>query len=302
MHLTSLHPRSYAEAIADEYSSKWQTAMDSEMASCKSSGTYINEVPPPGANIVDGMWIFTVKRPPGSPPAFKPSRGDLAAPPTWLHLVVSCGHQVEPSAASLWSLPGEWHDTLRMTLAALGFSPSSADPSLFLRTDTSRLPIYVLVYVLQRFGFQFSSPQHTPLPTGHSLSAPPSDESVQPSGPYPELVVLGGRGSVVLTGHSDVSCADDRATQHSSQGYTFSLGSDSVSWRSTCSSSVLGSSCEAKIFAGGCTGATLPGLEEQPRSPPVFYVDNKAMLALCHEQRLEHRTKHIPRQKTRRGF
>ncbi|CAI7885870.1 unnamed protein product [Closterium sp. NIES-53] len=30
-----------------------------------------------------------------------------------------------------------------------------------------------------------------------------------------------------------------------------------------------------------------------PRSPPVLYVDNKAMLALCREQRLEHRTKHI---------
>ncbi|CAI7904619.1 unnamed protein product [Closterium sp. NIES-53] len=42
--------------------------------------------------------------------------------------------------------------------------------------------------VLQRFGFQFSSPQPTPLSTDHSLSAPPSDESVEPSGPYPELV------------------------------------------------------------------------------------------------------------------
>ncbi|CAI7852809.1 unnamed protein product, partial [Closterium sp. NIES-53] len=34
-------------------------------------------------------------------------------------------------------------------------------------------------------------------------------------------------------------------------------------------------------------------LGEPPRSPPVLYVDNKAMLALCREQRLEHRTKHI---------
>ncbi|CAI7925086.1 unnamed protein product [Closterium sp. NIES-54] len=42
--------------------------------------------------------------------------------------------------------------------------------------------------VLQRFGFRYSSPQSTPLPTGYSLSAPPSDESVEPSGPYPELV------------------------------------------------------------------------------------------------------------------
>ncbi|CAI7924992.1 unnamed protein product, partial [Closterium sp. NIES-53] len=42
--------------------------------------------------------------------------------------------------------------------------------------------------VLQRFGFQFSLPQPTPLSTSHSLSAPPSDKSVEASGPYPELV------------------------------------------------------------------------------------------------------------------
>ncbi|CAI7831355.1 unnamed protein product [Closterium sp. NIES-53] len=64
-------PRSYAEAIEGPYSSQWQSAMDTEMASWKSTGTYIDEVPPPGANIVSGMWIFRVKRPPGSPPVFK---------------------------------------------------------------------------------------------------------------------------------------------------------------------------------------------------------------------------------------
>ncbi|CAI7889632.1 unnamed protein product [Closterium sp. NIES-54] len=69
-------------------------------------------------------------------------------------------------------------------------------------------------------------------------------------------LVLGGRIPVVLTGHADTYWVDDLATQRSSQGYTFSLG-------------------------------------EPPRSPPVLYVDNKAMLALCWEHRLEHRTKHI---------
>ncbi|CAI7771499.1 unnamed protein product [Closterium sp. NIES-53] len=33
------------------------------------------------------------------------------------------------------------------TLAALGFAPSTADPSLFLRTDTSLPPFYILLYV-----------------------------------------------------------------------------------------------------------------------------------------------------------
>ncbi|CAI7769759.1 unnamed protein product [Closterium sp. NIES-53] len=45
--------------------------MDAEMASSKSTGSYVDEVPPLGTNIVSGMWIFRVKRPPGSPPAFK---------------------------------------------------------------------------------------------------------------------------------------------------------------------------------------------------------------------------------------
>ncbi|CAI7835653.1 unnamed protein product [Closterium sp. NIES-54] len=86
----------------------------------------------------------------------------------------------------------------------------------------------------------------------------------------------------------------------SSHGYTFSLGSGFVSWRSTRSSSVLSSNCEAEIYAGAMAAQELrwltyllTDLGEPPRSPPVLYVDNKAMLALCREHRLEHRTKHI---------
>ncbi|CAI7836665.1 unnamed protein product [Closterium sp. NIES-53] len=66
-----LTPRSYAEGITGPYSSQWQAAMDAEMASWKSTGTYVDAVPPSRAKIVYGMWIFKVKRPPGSPPAFK---------------------------------------------------------------------------------------------------------------------------------------------------------------------------------------------------------------------------------------
>ncbi|CAI7850877.1 unnamed protein product [Closterium sp. NIES-53] len=206
-----------------------------------------------------------------------------------------------------------------------------------------------MVYqVLQRFGFQFSSPQPTPLSTGHSLSAPPLHKSVEPSGSYPELVgclmylmmyarpdlaypvsllahyvapsrhrkvhwdaakrvlrylcstsgmglVLGGRGPVVLTGHANTSSVDDPATQRSSLGYTFSLGSSSFSWRSTCSSLVLSSSSEVEIYSGAMAAQELRWLtclltdfREQPHSPPVLYVDNKAMIALCQEHRLEH--------------
>ncbi|CAI7912611.1 unnamed protein product [Closterium sp. NIES-53] len=297
---------------------------------------------------------------PCSPPANTPDVFTKALQP--------CDHQ--PCFAFLdWScdllfsptLPMGWHDTLRMNLASLGFAPSTADPSLFLRTDATLPPFYVLVYVndlvfatavtealahvrselqkrhtcidlgeltsylgfqitrdraqrtitltqshmvqqvLQRFGFTYSSPQSTPLPTGHSLSAPPSEESVEPSGPTSGMgLVLGGRARVVLTGHADASRVDDLATQQSSQGYTFSLGSGCVSWRSTRSSSVLSSSFEAEIYAGAMAAQELrwltyllTDLEEAPCSPPVLYINNKAMLAFCQEHRLEHRTKHI---------
>ncbi|CAI7835614.1 unnamed protein product, partial [Closterium sp. NIES-53] len=424
-------PRSYAEGIAGEYSSQWQTAMDAEMASWKSTGTYVDEVPPPGANSVSGMWIFRVKRPPGSPPVFKAryvARGfsqregvdffqtfsptpKMTTLRVLLHVAAQCDyelHSLEFSTAFLqgslheeiwlrrppgftgsfplgsqWSLwrpvyglrqaPREWHGTLRTTLAALGFAPSTADPSLFLRIDTSLPPFYVLVYVddlvfatadtealalvkselqkrhtctdlgelrsylglqitrdrarrtitltqshmvqqvLQRFVFTWSSAQATPLATGHSLSTPPSDESVEPSGPYPKLVgclmylmtctrpdlayplgllaryvapgrhrklhmdaakrvlrylcstsgmglVLGGRGDVVLTGHSDASWL-----------YATAMAAQELRWLTY----------------------LLTDLGERPSSPPVLYVDNKAAIALCQEHRLEHRTKPI---------
>ncbi|CAI7782766.1 unnamed protein product, partial [Closterium sp. NIES-54] len=270
-------------------------------------------------------------------------------------------------AADLASLGLFQLDTLRTTLAALGFAPSTSDPSLFLCTDTTLPPFYDLVYVddlvfatadtetlahvnfelqkrhtctdlgeltkylglritrdraqrtitltqshmvqqvLQRFGFTYSSPHSTPLPTGHSLSAPPSDKSVEPSGLYPELV--GCLMYLMTRTRPDHAyplsllahyVAFGRHRKWSSQGYTFSLGSGSVSWQSTRSSSVLGLSCEAEIYAGAMAAQELrwltyllSDLGEAPRSPPILYVDNKAMLALCQEHRLEHRTKHI---------
>ncbi|CAI7735830.1 unnamed protein product, partial [Closterium sp. NIES-53] len=175
--------------------------------------------PPPGAIIVDDMWIFRVKRPLGSPPPFKAryvARGfsqregvdffqtfsptpKMTALQVLLHVAAQCDYKLHSLNFLTTFLQGNLHEAiwlrrppgftgLRTTLAALGFAPSTADPSLFLRTDTSPPPFYVLVYVLQHFGFEFSSPQPTPQPTGHSLSAPPLDESVEPSGPYPELV------------------------------------------------------------------------------------------------------------------
>ncbi|CAI7789573.1 unnamed protein product [Closterium sp. NIES-54] len=312
-------PRSYAEAITGPFCSQWQAAMDAEMASWKSAGTCIDEVPPPRANIVDGMWIF---REVDYFHTFSPTP-KMTTLRVLLHIATQRDyelHSLDLSTSFLqgslheeiwlrrppgftgsfpigtqWNLrwpvyglhqvPREWHDTLRTTLAALGFAPSTADPFLGLQITRDRAwctitltHSYMVHQVLQRFGFEFSSPQPTPLSISHALSAPPSDESVEPS----------GRGPVVLTGHADASWVDDLATQRSSQGYNFSLGSGFVSWWSTRSSSVLSSSCEAEIYAGAMAAQELrwltylfTDLGELPRSPPVVYVDNKAMIALC---------------------
>ncbi|CAI7778126.1 unnamed protein product, partial [Closterium sp. NIES-53] len=40
-------PRTYAEAVSRPWASQWRAAMDSEMASYRSTGTYVDEVPPP---------------------------------------------------------------------------------------------------------------------------------------------------------------------------------------------------------------------------------------------------------------
>ncbi|CAI7881944.1 unnamed protein product [Closterium sp. NIES-53] len=244
-------PRSYVEAITGPYSSQWQTTTDAEMASWKSTGTYVDAVPPPGANIVDGMWIFRVKRPPGSPPA-------------------------------------------------LGFAPSTADPTLRFRRSTSSCPsaLGLLVILATVHSSNYCILAHYVPPGRHRLEHWEATKRVLH---YLCMgLVLRGRGPVVLTRHADASWVDDLATQRSSQGYTFSLGSGSISWRSTCSSSVLSSICEAEIYAGAMTAQELhwltyllTDLGERPCSSPVLYVDNKAMIASCQEQRPEHRTKHI---------
>ncbi|CAI7867006.1 unnamed protein product [Closterium sp. NIES-54] len=394
-------PRSYEEAI---------------------TGTYVDKIPPTGVNIVDGMWIFRVKRPPGSPPAFKAryvARGfsqrqgvdyfqtfSLTPKMTTLRVLLHVAaqrdyelHSLDFSTAFLqgslhkeiwlrrppgftgsfptgvqWSLrrpvyglrqvPREWHDTLRTTLAALGFVPSTADPSLFLRTDTSLPPFYVLVYVddlvfatadtealtlvkselqkrhtctdlgelrsylglqitrdrarrtitltqshmvhqvLQRFGFQYSSPQLTPLSTSHSLSAPPLDKSVELSGPYPELV--GCLMYLMTCTRPDLAYPLSLLARYVAPDRHRKVHWDAAKrvLRYLCSTSGMG------LVLGGRGPVVLTGhahaswelswltylltdLGEQPRSPPVLYVDNKAMIALCQEHRLEHRTKHI---------
>ncbi|CAI7793191.1 unnamed protein product, partial [Closterium sp. NIES-53] len=143
--------RSYAEAIEGPYSSQWQAAMDAEMASWKSTGTYVDEVPPPGANIVSGMWIF---RGVNFFQTFSPTPKMTTL---WVLLHIAAQrdyelHSLDFKHEEIWlrrppGFTGSFPAGTQTTLAALGFAPSTADPSLFLRTDATLPPFYVLVYV-----------------------------------------------------------------------------------------------------------------------------------------------------------
>ncbi|CAI7729808.1 unnamed protein product [Closterium sp. NIES-53] len=234
--------------------------------------------------------------------------------------------------------PREWHDTIRTTLAALDFFPSSADQSMFVRCGATPffVPVYVddLVFatpdqhtlasmkeklqrrhtctdlgelqcylglqitrdraarttmlmqshmveqILTRFRFPFSKVQLTPLGVDHGVTAPPSDEPLESSGPYPELV---GCLMYLMT-----------------QGYCFSVGTEAVSWRSTRASSVSSSSCEAEVYAAAMAALELcwltflvTDLGERPRSLPVLFADNRSAVLLCEEPRLVGKAKHI---------
>ncbi|CAI7809792.1 unnamed protein product [Closterium sp. NIES-53] len=241
-------PRSYAEAIEGPYSSQWQAPMDAEMASWKSTGTYVDEVPPPGANIVSGMWIFRVKRPPGSPPVFKAR-------------YVARGFSHRQGV--------DFFQT---------FSPS---PKL----TTLRVLLHVVAqrdYELHSLDFSTAFLQGS-LHEEIWLRRPPGFTRSFPAGSLWSLwrPVYGLR-------QAPSEWHDTLRTTLAALGFAPSTAG------------LLLSSCEAEIYVGAMAAQELcrltyqlTDLGEPPCSPPVLYVDNKAMFALCQEHTMEHRTKHI---------
>ncbi|CAI7901057.1 unnamed protein product [Closterium sp. NIES-54] len=271
--------RSYAEAITGSYSSLWQAPMDAEMASWKSTGTYVDEVPPPGANIVDGMWIFRVKRPPGSPPSFKAryvARGfsqrqgveyfqTFSPTPKMTTLRVL----LHVAAHRDYELQGSLHEEIWLC-RPLGFTGSFLAGPLALRLPVLLATAHSSVYRPLALGSTFERVHRAELSVPIACGLPHAPKGA---------LGCGEEGVALLVQY---------------------VGHGAPAWR-TGSSCPHCSSCEAEIYAGAMAAQELRWLTyllmdlgEQPRSPPVLYVDIKAMIALCQEHRLEHRTKHIP--------
>ncbi|CAI7914416.1 unnamed protein product [Closterium sp. NIES-54] len=325
-------PRSYAEAITCPYSSQWQAAMDAEMASWKSTGTYVDELPPPGMNI--GVDYFQTFSPTPKMTTLRvllqvAAQRDyelysLDFSTAFLHgslhediwLRRPLGFIGTFPAGTQWSLrrpvyglhqvPHEWHDTLRTTLASLGFAPFTADPSLFLRTDTSLLPFYVLVYVddlvfatadTEALTLVKSELQkrHTCTDLGelrshYTLKNLATDKfGSSGTGTGTDLHLAWWHWHWQPT-HSRLSWPVDHPGQSTAHHYT-----DSVTHGAPGPSALRLPILLATAYSSELLWLTylLTDLGEQPRSSPDLYVDNKAMIALCQEHRLEHITKHI---------
>ncbi|CAI7848077.1 unnamed protein product, partial [Closterium sp. NIES-53] len=214
-------PCSYAEAIEGPYSSWWQAAMDAEMASWKSTGTYGVDFfqtfsPTPKmttlrvllhvaaqrdyelhsldfrtaflqGSLHEEIWL---RRPPGFTGSFLAgTQWSLRRPVYGLR---KAPHDLVFATADTEAL-AHVKSELRKIHTCTDLGELTSYLGLRITRDRAQRTItltqsHMVQQVLQRFVFTYSSPQSTPLPTGLSLSAPPSDESVEPSGPYPELV------------------------------------------------------------------------------------------------------------------
>ncbi|CAI7774443.1 unnamed protein product [Closterium sp. NIES-53] len=113
------------------------------------------------------------------------------------------------------------------------------------------------------------------------------------------VLTLGGLSPPRLEDYTDSSWADDQTDRRSSQGYCFTLGSGIVRWRSTRSSAVSLSSCEAELYAGTMAAQEARWLTfllqelGYPQSTPTLWCDNKSTIHISQDPVYHTQTKHI---------
>ncbi|CAI7917930.1 unnamed protein product [Closterium sp. NIES-54] len=192
--------------------------------------TYVNAVPPPRANVVDGMWLFKVKRPHGSPPVFKRYLGlhitrDRAAHTITLtpsHMVQQVLRRFEfqfsttqPTPLAVGPFPDEPFESSGPYAKLMG--------CLMYLMTCIRPDLAFPLSVLSRF---VATGRHCPIHWTAAVRVAKNLATTSGMG-----LVLGGTQPVELTGHCESSYADDAETQRLTQGYCFSLGAGAVSWQ-----------------------------------------------------------------------
>ncbi|CAI7914152.1 unnamed protein product [Closterium sp. NIES-53] len=264
-----LTPCSYAKAITGPYSSHWQAAVDAEMASWKSTGTYVDEVPPPGENVIDGMWIVRVKRPLGSSPAFKaryvaggfslrqgvdyfqtfsptPKMTTLRVLlHTWMEDQADGHHNCFPQ----WDHPkGAVHACVEEMLEMQFKCSKMGDVKYYLGMHVERdldkgvLRLHQRKYcdgLAEKYGLQDGGKPATPLPSGFTVE-PCADE---------EGAADLGKGEMLLTCYTNASFNSVKADGTSIGGYVCLFGGGAVSWRRKKQTEVGLSLCETEYMA-----------------------------------------------------
>ncbi|CAI7927688.1 unnamed protein product [Closterium sp. NIES-54] len=192
--LDILTPCMYREAVSGEWASQWKAVMDSELASWRSTGTYVDAVPPPRANVVNGMWLFKVLR--------------------WFGFQFSIT-QPTPLAVDQ-RLTGPFPDE---PFEFCGPYAELVGCLMYLMTCTRpdlAFPLSILSHFVATGRLR---------PVHRTAAVRVAKYLATTSGMG---LMLGGTHPIVLTGHCDSSYTDDVETQRSTQGYCFSLGAGAV--------------------------------------------------------------------------
>ncbi|CAI7864224.1 unnamed protein product [Closterium sp. NIES-53] len=280
-------PRNHAEAVSGPWASYRIAAEEAEMASYRSTGTYVDADPPSGMNVVSGRWLYKVKRPPGSPPVIKgaqcaldffPSSADLSlfvrrgSTLFFVLVYILMRFRFPFSKVQLTPLAvdhGLTAPPLDESFKSSGPYPELVGCLMYLMTCIRPDLAYPLI-VLARF----VAPRRHRL--SHWYAAKRVAKYVASTSGMG--LVLGGKKPITLTGYSDSSWADDAETRRSTQG----------------------SSCEAEVYVAAMAAQELRWLSflltdlgERPRSPLVLFADNKSAILLCEEPRLVGKAKHI---------
>lgn len=109
-----------------------------------------------------------------------------------------------------------------------------------------------------------------------------------------------GKGNYLLTGYSDSDRGGNIDDRKSTDGMTFYLDENLITWVSQKQRCVALSSCEAEFMAAtaaACQGVWLSNLLSQvtdmKRCPVVIYVDNRSAIDLAKNPVFHGRSKHI---------
>ncbi|CAI7923544.1 unnamed protein product [Closterium sp. NIES-53] len=204
--------------------------------------------------------------------------------------------------------PREWHDTLRSTISDLGFQPSSADPSLFVRHGST--PFFVLVYIDD---LVFATADKVDLADvkleqqkRHSCT------DLGELRHYLGLQITKDRATRTITlsqSHMVQQVLQRFELQHSNvqrtplavdHKLTGPFPDEPFEPSGPYAELVGCLIAEAEIYAGAMVAQELrwmtflhTDLSEWPSSAPTLFTDNKATILLCQDPRLESEVKYI---------